>query len=86
MRSDCRIDRAQPYSHCQRQCRCYTALMAVMLSKTYEAFKAAGAPEDQAREAAEEIAAFDNRLTRLEVMLAIVLAGVLSLVIKAFLP
>ena len=60
--------------------------MAVMLSKTYEAFKAAGAPEDQAREAAEEIAAFDNRLTRLEVMLAIVLAGVLSLVIKAFLP
>ena len=26
------------------------------LSKTYEAFKAAGAPDDKAREAAEEIA------------------------------
>ena len=30
--------------------------MAMMLSKTYEALKAAGAPDDTAREAAEEIA------------------------------
>ncbi len=55
-----------------------------MLSKTYEAFKAAGAPDDKAREAAEEIAGFENRLTRLEVMLALVLAGVASLVVKTF--
>lgn len=58
--------------------------MAVMLSKTYEAFRAAGAPDDKAREAAEEIAGFENRLTRLEVMLALVLAGVASLVVKTF--
>jgi hypothetical protein len=29
--------------------------MALMLSKTYDAFLSAGAPEDKAREAAEEI-------------------------------
>lgn len=58
--------------------------MAMMLSKTYDAFKAAGAPDDKAREAAEEIAGFENRLTRLEVMLALVLAGVASLVVKTF--
>lgn len=55
-----------------------------MLSKTYEAFRAAGAPEEKAREAAEEIAGFESRLTRLEVMLALVLAGVASLVFRTF--
>ncbi|MCY3955523.1 MAG: hypothetical protein OXF47_05965 [Nitrospira sp.] len=40
--------------------------MAVMLSKTYEAFRAAGAPDDKAREAAEEIAGFENRLANIE--------------------
>ena len=62
----------------------YDCCMAVMLSKTCDAFKAAGAPDDKAREAAEEIAGFENRLTRLEVMLALVLAGVASLVVKTF--
>ena len=60
--------------------------MAMVLSKTYEAFKAAGAPDDKAREAAEEIAGFENRLTRLDVMVALVLAGVASLVVKTFFP
>ena len=60
--------------------------MAMMLSRTHEAFKAAGAPEDKAREAAEEIAGFESRLTRLEVMVALVLAGVVSLVVKTFFP
>lgn len=55
-----------------------------MLSKTCEALRAAGAPDDKAREAAEEIAGFKNRRTRLEVMLALVLAGVASLVVKTF--
>ena len=55
-----------------------------MLLKTYEALRAAGAPDDKAREAAEEIAGFENRRTRLEVMLALVLAGVASLVVKTF--
>ncbi len=34
-----------------------------MLSKTYDALRAAGAPDDKAREAAEEIAGFEDRLT-----------------------
>ena len=64
--------------------------MAMMLSKTYDALRAAGAPDDKAlddkeQEAAEEIAGFERRLIRLEVMLALVLAGVISLVVKAFL-
>ena len=65
--------------------------MAIMLSKTYEAFKAAGAPDDKAREAAEEIAADDHWLANIEAdvrllkwMMGLVLAGVLSLVIRAF--
>ena len=40
--------------------------MALMLSKTYDALLAAGAPEDKARDASEEIASYDNRLTRIE--------------------
>ena len=40
--------------------------MAMMLSRTYEALKAAGAPDDKAREAAEEIAGFENRLAAIE--------------------
>ena len=65
--------------------------MAVMLSKTYEAFIAAGAPEDKAREAAEELAEYERRFAKIETdlavikwMLGIVIAGVASLVIKAF--
>ena len=68
----------------RRRERRYDGPVAVMLSKTYEAFRAAGAPDDKAREAAEEIAGFENRLTRLGVMLALVLAGVASLVVKTF--
>jgi hypothetical protein len=37
--------------------------MPLMLSQTYDAFVAAGAPEDKARAAAEEIAAYENRLS-----------------------
>ena len=40
--------------------------MAVMLSKTYDALKAAGAPDEIAREAAEEIAGFESRVTGIE--------------------
>ena len=59
--------------------------MAMMLSKTYDALLAAGAPDEKAREAAEEIAGFERRLIRLEVMLALALTGIISLVVKAFL-
>ena len=46
--------------------------MALMLSKTYDALLAAGAPEDKARDAAEEIAAYENRLTRIETDIALI--------------
>ena len=36
--------------------------MALVLSKTYGAFRAAGAPDDKAREAAEEIVALRLRV------------------------
>ena len=65
--------------------------MAVMLSKTYEALIAAGAPEDKAREAAEELAGYEARFAKIETnltvlkwMMGVQIAGVVSLVIKAF--
>lgn len=53
--------------------------MAVMLSRTYDALIAAGAPEEKARAAAEEVANLHNRLTRIEVMSAITVTGVFAL-------
>ena len=41
--------------------------MAIMLSKTYEAFRAAGAPDGKARDAAVEIATYENGLANIEV-------------------
>ena len=55
--------------------------MPVMLSKTYEAFKEAGASDERAREAAEEIAAFDARLIRVESKHNLVLGGILTLIL-----
>ena len=55
--------------------------MAVMLSKMYEAFRAAGTPDALAREAAEESAGVEARLVRLEVKLTLVLAGVSALIV-----
>ena len=45
--------------------------MAIMLAKTYAAFKAAGAPEDDAVAAAEELADYENRLTSIDNRLSI---------------
>ena len=72
--------------------------MTVMLSKTYDAFLAAGAPEEKARAAAEELAAYEARFAKIETDLAVLkwmvgvviggvvslFVGVMSLVIKAF--
>ena len=65
--------------------------MAVMLSRTYDALIAAGSPEDKARAAAEELAGYESRFVKIETdlavlkwMLGFVMAGVVSLVIKAF--
>jgi hypothetical protein len=46
--------------------------MTLMLSKTYDAFFSAGAPEHKAREAAEEIPAYENRLARIEADIAMI--------------
>jgi len=40
--------------------------MALMLAKTYAAFKAAGVDEDQAQAAAEELASFEVRFGSME--------------------
>jgi hypothetical protein len=65
--------------------------MAVMLSKTYDALVAAGAPEEKARAAAEELASYESRFVKIETdlavlkwMVGVVIAGVASLIIKAF--
>jgi hypothetical protein len=62
-----------------------------MISEVYDAFIAAGAPEDKARKAAEAIAAYANRFSRIEAdltdlkwMTGTILAGVVALVIKTF--
>lgn len=46
--------------------------MPLMLSKTYEALLDAGASEEKAREAAEEIAGYENRLARIETELTLI--------------
>jgi len=72
--------------------------VTVMLSKTYDAFLAAGAPEEKARAAAEELAAYEARFAKIETDLAVLkwmvgvviggivslFVGVMSLVIKTF--
>ncbi len=40
--------------------------MSLMLSKTYEAFRAAGAPEDKAQAAAEEIATYERDISEIK--------------------
>jgi hypothetical protein len=64
--------------------------MAIMLAKTYAAFKAAGVSESEATAAAEEIAGYENvakietDLAVIKWMLGVLIAGVAALLIKAF--
>ncbi len=46
--------------------------MPMMLSKTYDALISAGAPDDKARDAAEELADYENRLASIDNRLAAV--------------
>lgn len=46
--------------------------MAIMLAKTYAAFKAAGTPEVDAIAAAEELAGYENRLASIDNRLAMI--------------
>ncbi|MCY3772456.1 MAG: integrase [Gemmatimonadetes bacterium] len=66
--------------------------MPVMLSKTYAALVAAGAPEAAASEAAEEIADYERRLSSMRSdiklikwILGVVLACVVVPLVKSFL-
>jgi hypothetical protein len=65
--------------------------MATLLVEVYDAFKDAGASEEKARAAASAIANYENRFNKLEAdllvlkwMVGAILAGVFSLVLKAF--
>ena len=65
--------------------------MATLLVEVYDAFKDAGASEDKSRAAATAIANYDNRFNKIEAelllikwMIGLVLAGVVSLVMKTF--
>lgn len=53
--------------------------MAIMLAKTYAALKAAGAPEEDAVAAAEELADCENRLTSIDNRLSIIETRVTNL-------
>jgi hypothetical protein len=62
-----------------------------MISEVYDAFIAAGAPEDKARKAAEALANYENRFSRIDADLLVlkwmtgtILGGVVALVIKTF--
>jgi hypothetical protein len=65
--------------------------VATMISEVYDAFIAAGAPEEKARKAAEAIANYESRFSRIEADLLVlkwmtgtILGGVVALVIKTF--
>ena len=67
--------------------------MAAMISEVYEAFRAAGVPEDKARKAAEAVADLNSRLGIIEAKLTMlqwvqsgVGFGILFLVVKSLLP
>lgn len=45
--------------------------MATMIYEVYDALKAAGAPEDKAKAAAEAVGNYDNRFSKVEAGLAI---------------
>ena len=65
--------------------------MGIMIAEVYDALKEAGASEGKAKAAAEALAHYENRFAKIEAdllvikwMLGVVIAGIISLVIKAF--
>ena len=46
--------------------------MATMISEVYDALLAAGAPEEKARKAAEALASYENRFSRIEAELLVI--------------
>lgn len=67
--------------------------MATMISEVYDALVAAGAPEEKARRAAEALANYDSRFSKIDAdllvlkwMTGFILAGVAGVMIRAFFP
>ena len=65
--------------------------MTTMIAELYDALKSAGAPEDKAQAAAQAMADYDNRFSRIEAdllvlkwMVGFVLAGMVPLLFTAF--
>ena len=65
--------------------------MTAIMMELYDALREAGASEDKSRSAAKAIADYDSRFNRVEAdlmvlkwMVGAILAGVVSLVMKAF--
>jgi hypothetical protein len=51
-------------------------IMAIMLGKIYDALIAAGAPEDKARSAAEELASYDSGISEIKLELSEIKADI----------
>lgn len=67
--------------------------MTTMISEVYDAFLAAGTPEDKARAAAAAVAAYDQRFAKIEGDLSLLkwmvgfnLAVTAAVLLKLFLP
>lgn len=65
--------------------------MSMMISEVYEAFIAAGAPEDKAKKASEAIANYESRFNRIDTQLILVkwmvgfnLAFTMAIIYKLF--
>jgi hypothetical protein len=65
--------------------------MATLIVEVYDAFRDAGASEEKSRAAASAIANYENRFNKVEAdllvlkwMVGAILAGVVSLVMKAY--
>jgi hypothetical protein len=67
--------------------------MGVMIAEVYEALKEAGASEAKAKAAAEILAHYEDRFAKINAdllvikwMLGVVIAGMVSLLVKTFVP
>ena len=67
--------------------------MSPMIAEVYDALISAGAPEDKARKAAEALANYESRFSKIDAdllvlkwMTGFILAGMAGVVVKTFFP
>ena len=65
--------------------------MSTMISEVYDALVSAGAPEEKARSAAEVLANYDSRFSKIDAdllllkwMTGFIVAGVVTVIVKSF--